>query len=164
MHDLSVRTAVRQGYVRRRLPVSEAARQAGVSPATARGWKRSAAAEGDDWDRARDAARLAEGGMGSLTERILAEFAALMTGTIDSLKGGSADPIETSRAMATIADSYVKVVKAAGRSDPQHARRAILIDVVRRLSDRVTERAPALAAELLPHLERFAAEMEVEWS
>lgn len=161
MHDAATRTAVRTGYVRRRLPISESARQAGVSPATARGWKRAAAAEGDDWDRAKEASRLAEGGLGSISERILGDFSIMMTSTLEALGGDGADPIETSKAMATLSDAYVKVVRAVGRADPGQMRRMTLLEVAERLGHRLQDR-PDLAAEMLPLIESTVAEMEAE--
>lgn len=161
MHDAATRTAVRTGYVRRRLPISESARQAGVSPATARGWKQRSAKDGDDWDRAREAARLAEGGLGSIAERILSEFSTMMTSTLDALRDGGNDPFNAAKAMATLSDSYVKVVRAVGRADPGQLRRMHLLEVAERLGRRFADR-PDLAAVLLPEIEACLREMEAE--
>ena len=161
-HPASARVAVRRGYVAQRLPLAEAARQAGVSPATARTWKRAAARGGDDWDRAREAARLAEGGLGSITERVLADFSALFMNTMADLQGHTTDPIETAKAMATLSDAYAKTVKAAGGVDPRLARLAIALETLERLGHYVREHRPELIGGLVEVLEPFGAALSAE--
>ena len=163
MHPAATRSAVRRLYVRSRLPLSEAARQAGVSANTARGWKMAAGRGGDDWDRAREAARLAEGGAGSVAERVLADFSTLFAATMEAVKNSPGEPLEAAKAMATLADSYAKVARATARSDPQLARLGIALEVVERLAARVRESDPALLEPLLPHLEAVGEQLSREW-
>ncbi len=163
-HPGSVRARVRAGYVRNRLPLSEAARQAGVSPGTARTWKRQARLGGDDWDTARNAARLAEGGLGHVTERVLDDFSKLFESTIAALKTHPADPLEVTRAMATLSNAYAQTVRAAGCVDPKLARLGIAADVLKKFGKFLQLRNPELAPAMLGALEAFGAELAAEWS
>ena len=157
------RGAVRRGYIQDRLPLAEAARQAGVPAATARNWKRRALDSGDDWDRAREAVRIAAGGLGSLTERVLQDFATLFTATMSSLKDSPGDPVKTAQAMATLADAYAKTVRAAGAADPKLARLAIAMEILDRLGQYIQRNHPHLAPGLIEVLEPFGAELAAEW-
>ncbi len=158
------RSAVRRGYIQDRLPLSEAARQAGVPPATARNWKRRALISGDNWDRAREAARIASAGLGSLTERVLRDFATLFTATMSSLKVSPSDPVETAKAMATLADAYAKTVRAAGAADPRLARLSIAMEILDRLGQYIQRNHPHLVPGLIEVLEPFGAELAGEWN
>lgn len=162
-HAESTRLAVRGGYVQRRLTLSEAARQARVSAATARTWKRQAKLAGDNWDTARQAARLAEGGLGGITERVLADFSALFAGTMDHLNRHPTNPIETAQAMATLSDAYAKTVKAAGCADPKLARYAIALDALKLFAEFARQRNPKLLPDLAALLEPFGAHLAREW-
>ncbi len=163
-HSANKRSAVRAAYVTRRLPIAAAARVAGVAPNTARTWKRRAGQEGDNWDRAREAAALAAGGLGPTTERVLADFAELFTSTMSALQSSPADPVETAKAIASMADSYSKTVKAAGAVDPALGRLAIALETLERLGAWVQQRRPDLAPGLIEILEPFGAALSAEWS
>ncbi len=147
------RGAVRRGYIQDRVP-----------PATARNWKRRALSSGDDWDREREAARIAAGGLGSLTERVLRDFATLFAATMSSLKVSLADPVETAKAMATLADAYAKTVRAAGAADPKLARLSIAMEILDRLGQYIQRNHPHLAPGLIEVLEPFGSELAGEWS
>ncbi len=164
MRSIDQRQQVRTAYVRDRAPLPEAARRAGVPASTARGWKRRARQGGDDWDRAREAARMAEGGLGSVTERVLHDFSTLFTSTLARLQRAPGDPIETAQAIASLSDAYAKTVKAAGGADPRLARLAIALETLERLGRFLHEHHPELAPGLIEILEPFGAALSAEWS
>ena len=162
-HPASTREAVRRAYVTDRAPLAEAARRGAVSVATARAWKRTARDAGDDWDRAREARRLAEGGLGSVTERVLSDFSVLFTSTMDSLRTAGGEPVEVARAIAMLADAYAKTVKAAGGVDPRLARLSIALETLERLGHYLREHRPEAVPVLLGVLEPFGATLSAEW-
>lgn len=162
-HAETTRLAVRGGYVHRGLTLSEAARQAGVSDATARTWKRQAKLAGDHWDTARQAARLAEGGLGTITERVLAEFSKLFEHTIDDLRRSPASPLDVAKAMATLSDAYQKTVKAAGCVDPKLAELGIALDAIKKFSEFVKKHDPEILPRIAAQLEPFGAHLAQEW-
>ena len=162
-HPDSVRLRARAAYVMERLPLSEAARRAGASPAAVRGWKRRAKAAGDDWDAAREAALRAQDGLGGLTDRLLRDFAALFQSTMQALRSGAHDPIDAAKAMASLSDAYAKTVRAAGCVDPRLARMDIALDVLRRLAEHVRERRPEAMGALAEALDSFGPALAEEW-
>ena len=155
---------MRRAYVRERLPLSEAARRAGVPISTTRGWKRRALRAGDDWDRAREAAHMAEGGLGSITELVLSDFSMLFTSTLAELRLLKGHPIETAQAIATLSNAYAKTVKAAGGADPRLARLSIALETLERLGRYVQKHRPEMAAGLIEILEPFGAQLSKEWN
>jgi hypothetical protein len=163
-HRADTRQIVRRGYVSQRLPLIEAARQAGVSVSSARLWRDKSLKAGDDWDRARDATELAEGGLGSITERVLRDFTQLFTHTMARLTSEDGDPIETASAIARLSYSYARTVKAAGAVDPQLARLSIGLETLEMLGEFIRRTRPEAVAVLLDLLEPFGAELSVKWS
>lgn len=153
MHPPERRDAVRAAYVYQRMPLEAAAKQGGVAHQTARAWKRQAKAQGDDWDRARGAARMASGGLGDLTAQVLEDFALLFGSTMEQLKGPDINPLDRAEAMSRLSDSYVKVVKAAGNASPPLAELSVAMKVLSELSEYIRDNHPA-------DLPRFAAILE----
>lgn len=163
-HSANKRAAVRAAYVTRRLPIAAAARLCEVAESTARAWKRRASEEGDNWDRAREAAALATGGLGPTTERVLSDFTELFTSTMTALQASPGDPVKTANAIASLADSYAKTVKAAGAVDPKLGRLAIALETLERMGSWVRQHRPDLAPALIEILEPFGAALSAEWS
>lgn len=160
-HPIEMRGAVRGTYVYKRLPLQAAAEAAGVSYNTAREWKRKAKEEGDDWDRARSAARLAGGGLGDLTPVVIEDFVLLFQATVEKLKTDSdVDPIKRAQALSSLADAYIKTMKAAGGGDPKLAELAVALKVVEELTkfirDRFPDQLPVFAQILEPFGVRLA--------
>lgn len=153
MHPPERRDAVRAAYVHQRLPLEAAAKQCHVAYQTARGWKRAAAAKGDDWDKARGAARMAAGGLGDLTAQVLEDFALLFTSTLEALKAPDVGPLDRAEAMSRLSDSYVKVVKAASQASPPLAELSVAMRVLSELSAHIRDHHPQ-------DLPRFAAILE----
>jgi transposase len=152
-HAPEVRAAVRRTYVAERQPLEVAAERHGVSYNTVRQWKRAAKDAGDDWDRARSAARMAAGGLGDLTTQVLEEFALLFQSTMEQIGSSEFDGIQKAEAMSRLADAYTKTVKAAGGGDNRIAKFAIAMQVMETLAKFISENYPA-------DLERFAAILE----
>ena len=162
-HSAEAKRAVRSSYVVQRLSLAESARAQGVPPRTARTWKREAAAAGDDWDRARTAASMAAGGLGSMTDRVLSDFSTMFTNTMVRLQTHDGDPVETSRAIAGLADAYTKVVKAAGCVDPKLGRLSIAMETLKMFGAHVAERDPDTASALATLLESFGEDLASQW-
>lgn len=154
MHPQETRAKLRRCYVYERLPLAAAAEQAGVTYGTARRWKKAAQDTGDDWDRARSAARMAEGGVGDLTHRVIEDFALLFESTIQSLKArDDPNPIATAEALSRLADAYNKTMRAAGQADPKIAELSVALKVLEELTAYIRERWPQ-------HLPVFAQILE----
>jgi hypothetical protein len=158
-HAPEVRAAVRRSYVAERLPLEAAAEKHRIAYGTARQWKRKAAEDGDDWDRARSASRMAAGGLGDLTTQVLEEFALLFQATMEEIGSGEYDGLQKAEAMSRLADAYTKTVKAAGGGDNRIAKLAVALDVLGRLVAYVQQHYPQQAVHLLEVLEPFGEEL-----
>lgn len=155
-HAAAVRDKVRGAYVYERLPLEEAAKRAGVSYNTARAWKAKAREAGDDWDRARGAARMAAGGLGDLTGRVIEDISLLYQSTVEKLKtDADLDPIEASEAIARLSDALTKTLKAAGAIDPKIAKLSIAMQTLEEFGRYLRERAPEALPHFAQHLEPF---------
>lgn len=159
-HSPERKTAVRRAYVVERLALQDAAERHGISYHTARNWKRRAAEEGDDWDKARTAHRMASGGLGDLTAEVLEDFAVLFQGTIEQLRNDDkASPQQKAEALSRLADAYNKTVKAAGASDPKIAKLAVALEVLELLAVFIRDQFPHDIERFVAILDPFGAKV-----
>lgn len=155
-HPPEKREQVRRFYVNDRLSLEVAAASASVPYATAREWKRRDAQDGDDWDRARTAKRLADGGLGEMTTVVLEEFARLFSITTERLRtDGDIEPLDAATALAKLSDAYVKTVNAAGKTDSKMSRYAVALEILDELLKFARTEAPDALPQLLPLLDPF---------
>ncbi|MGZ8236371.1 MAG: DUF1804 family protein [Methylobacter sp.] len=145
--------AVRKLFVYERLPLPEAAARCEVSYSAAQAWKKKAKAAGDDWDKARNASRMASGGLGDITNQLLEDFALLFQSTIEDIKEGEYNALDKAEAIARLSDSYTKTMKAAGGGNPKIAKLSIAMEVL-------SELAGFIKSEYPEDLERFARILE----
>ena len=135
MYSDDVKNCIRRAYVHDLLTLKAAAKKFKIPEASARRWKQRAKAEGDDWEKARSASRMARGSLGDITAEVLEEFAVLFKSTIDDLrKADTMDPIEKAEAISRLADAYTKTMKAAAGGDPKLARLSVAMQVLDELS------------------------------
>lgn len=169
-HSAETRTRVRTAYVRQRLDLKTAAAAHGVGYGTARRWRAEAEEAGDDWDRARAAARMADGCLGDLTYEVLEQFALLFQATIEELRAPVAEgdeprnPIATAEALAKLADAYTKTVKAAGKVDGKMAELSVALRTLELFTAYLRERRPELLGVFADVLEPFGARLSEEFS
>lgn len=162
-HDAATRQALRRAYVVDRQPLESAATLLGVSYSTARAWKTKAKSGGDDWDRARLAEEIGDGGVKALTRLVLEEFIPLFKSTIAAIKAGRMDGVEKAEAISRLSDAYMKTVKASGAVDPSIARLSWAMDVLRLLASFTAERYPQHQSALLEVLEPFGERLASEY-
>lgn len=164
-HSAQVQARLRQTYVYERQNLKQASETAGVGYETARRWKRRALEAGDDWDKARAAARLGAGGLGTLTEAVIEDFVLLFQSTISALKTGEhGTPIERAEALSRLSDAYAKTVKAAGATNPELAKLGIALDTIKLLGDFVRDRYPQHAEVFLEIMEPFGAHLSERYA
>lgn len=158
-HPESTRIALRRSFVRERLDLEAAASKHGVSYHTARIWKKKAKENGDDWDRARAAVRIAEGGVGDATTFLIEDFVLLFQSTIDQINEGDFDPLKKADAIAKLSDAYTKTMKAASRGDPNIARMSIALQVLQLLAEFIKDNYKADLERFTVILEKFAGKV-----
>lgn len=152
-HAPETRNAVRGSYVYEHLPLEQAAEKHGVSYNTARTWKKRANLKGDNWDKARAAKRMADGGLGDITAQLLENFALLFTATVDEITDGEYDGLKKAEALSRLSDAYTKTMKAAGGGDARIAKLSVALEVLDLLAMFIRENYPG-------DLERFASILE----
>jgi hypothetical protein len=162
-HDSAKRQALRRLYVFDRQPLNAAAVQLDVSYSTARAWKAGAAERGDDWDRARLAEDIGDGGVKALTRLVLEEFIPLFKSTITAIKADKLDGIEKAEAISRLSDAFVKTVKASGAVDPAIAKLGWAMDVMRLLAQFTAQQFPQHQGALLEVLEPFGERLAQEY-
>lgn len=159
-HPPEAASKLRAAYVYDRLSLEAAADRVGISAATARRWKSRAEAEGDDWERARSAARLAGDGAQTIAQMILEDYLLLHQATVEGIKGDPMlPPIQKAETLSRLADAWTKTMAAVGKASPELSRLAVATDVLQRLAKHVGEQHPHLAEALLEVLEPFAADL-----
>lgn len=160
-HPKETRLALRAAFLGG-LPLEQAATKTAVALATARRWKAEAAAEGDDWDKFQAASLIIAGGgfdqaMGRVAAGVILRCEALLERISEDL---DIDPVEATRAVASLTDSLAKAHAAAKRLMPQTDRYAVAMDVIKRLAEHAMVRKPGpFAGELVELLEAFGVDL-----
>lgn len=163
-HGDDKRDQVRYAVVRGGMSLSEAARHSGVCLATVRQWKSKARLQGDDWEVARQAAVIAQGGMGDMTGRILDDFALQFKRTIDDLeKAVEMPPLARADALVKLSDSYVKIMRAATGSNTGRAKLAAALEMLELYSDFIRQRFPAFAPQFIETVEPFGEQLSKQY-
>ena len=157
-HPKETRLSLRAAFLGG-LPLDQAAQKVGVPVQTARRWKSEAAAEGDDWDKFQAASLLVSGGG---FEQAMGRAAAAMVLRCEALlerlqHDTEIDPLDASKAIASLSDSLSKAHGAAKRFMPETDRLAVENEAVKAFADLIIKRDPTAAEAVLSALEAFAA-------
>jgi transposase-like protein len=152
--------AVRASYVFDQLSLEVAAAKHEVPHATVRNWKRQAKDLGDDWDKARAAQMIAGGGIEEVVRQTLGVVVQQVQATVQAIQDNQGmTPEAKVQALASLADSYNKLIAASKRLMPETDKLAVATDVVKRLADFTRTKHPKHAAALIEVLEPFADEL-----
>ena len=158
-HSASLKAACRAAYIDN-MPLTQIAKAQNVPLATLRSWKRRALEQGDDWDKLRAANLLAGEGMEAVARQTLSDYVlqhkALM-GEIIEAQDMTAR--EKTQALASLADSFNKMVSASRRVLPETNELSVALRVIQMLTEFVRRQFPQHAAALLEVLEPFADEV-----
>lgn len=164
-HGRDKRTQLRKLYVTDRQSLKAAAALMKLSYSTARAWKDDAKVHGDDWDHARMAEEIGDGGLRELTRMVLGEFVPLFRSTIEAIKTDkTCSAVDKAEALSRISDAYTKTVKASGAVDPQLAKLGWGMDVIKLLAQFTAERFPQHQAALLEILEPFGERLAQDYA
>jgi hypothetical protein len=160
-HSDDTRRAVRAAFVFDQLGLEIAAVKNDVPVATARRWISEARKAGDDWEKARAAQMMAGGGVEAIARQTMAMFSQQAQATMLMLQSDTAlSPLDRAKAMASLADSFTKLVSANGRLMPETDKLAVAMDVVKRLREFIQADYPqhggAFAEVLMPFGEEIA--------
>lgn len=158
-HPPETRAALRAAYLSG-LDLEAAADKAGVPLPTARRWKADARDGGDDWDKFRRVSLIVAGGeIEQAMGRVLAATLLRAEATLERLNEAEIDPLEATRAVASLMDSINKGHAVGQRLMPQTDKLGVAMDVLKRLGEFIAKRKPALAGEFVEQLEAFGDEI-----
>jgi len=155
-HGQDVRAALRAAFIYEALSLEAAGERFNVAFGTASRWKREAKAGGDDWDKARAAARLAGQGADQVNREVLEEFVTLFQSTVTELKTASNVPaLSKAEALSRLSDAYYKTMRAVAATNPKLNKLAIAMEVIQLLSKFIREDYPQHTGAFLDMLESF---------
>lgn len=159
-HSDDTRRAVRAAFVFDQLGLEIAAVKNDVPVATARRWISEARKAGDDWEKARAAQMMAGGGVEAIARQTMAMFSQQAQATMLMLQDDKdMSALDRAKAMASLADSFTKLVSANGRLMPETDKLAVALDVIKRLSEFVRANHPQLAGGFAEILGPFGDEI-----
>ena len=141
-YSQDTRLALRGSYIYERLPLKAAASRHQINIQTARRWKQAALAQGDDWDKARAAGRVAAGGIAELTAQLVEDFALLFQATVEQIKQSTTPANEKAEALARLSDAYTKMMAAAAKGSPKLAELAVVLKVLEELTEFIRQHYP----------------------
>ena len=162
-HPQETRDKLRGLYAGGAQTLETAALMCGVAFGTARRWKDTAKASGDDWDKLRAAYTLAGGSTEDLSRAILAAFLVQYNSTMTMLQDSNTEdllPSERAKLLASLADAFTKTVAANARVMPEVSQLATALTVLEMLGQFVAEKHPKHLAAFVEVLEPFGVEVE----
>lgn len=164
-HPQEKRDALRRKYVFENQSLEVAAALIGIPFATARNWKYTAKEMGDDWDKARSANLFASGGIESIGQTLLAGFLVQYQSAFDDLeKSQDVNPLDKAKVLASLTDSYLKVVNANKKLLPETQAAAVALLVVEKLMQHISEVYPDKLADFALILQTFEQVMTREFA
>ncbi len=160
-----IKRELRGCYVHKGMSLQAAADFCDVKYETARSWKRKAAADGDDWEVQRTAARMSQSGVQALTTEIIEDFCILFQSTIEEIKKAeNISPLQKAESISRLSDAYTKTVKAAGASNPELSKLSVAMDVLKRQAEFIKAEYPDRMDFFLEMLTPFGEVISREFS
>lgn len=161
-HTPEKKRAARQRFVGSRQTLEVIALAMDIPLGTLRRWKADARQAGDDWDTSRAASLMQGEGHEAVVTSIVEDFVVMFQATMDEIRDAAAVQIpapEKVKLMASLSDSFNKMIAAAGRSSPKLSKFAIATDVLRRMADFIQREYPAHGPAFVEVLTPFGEEL-----
>lgn len=147
-------------YVQNRCAMPTISAALDVSEGTLRRWKADAKKSGDCWDIARAAATMKGEGREAMVSAVIEDFTIMFQVTIEQVQDHpDIEPAEKTKLMASLADSFNKMILAAGRAAPKLSELAIASDVLKRMAEFVLQDFPQHGDAFQEILEPFGVEI-----
>ncbi|KIO49608.1 DUF1804 family protein [Nitrosospira sp. NpAV] len=153
-------TAARAAYVYEALTLEAIAQKCNVSKGTLARWKKTAQDGGDDWDRARAAARLSGQGAEAVTQAVLEDFVLLFQSTLTEVKTDKdIKPLAKAEVISRLSDAYNKTMSAVSKGNPKLNKLAVAMEVLQVLAAFIQRHYPRHANAFGEILEPFGEEV-----
>jgi uncharacterized protein YjcR len=153
------RRKARSDYVYRRFTMATIAAAYGVSAASVGRWKKAAAAEGDDWDKARTAHVIAGEGVEAVVSTVVEDFMIQAQSILDEIKNGDHTVKEKVDMLVSLSDAMTKMAASAKRFAPKVSELGVAQDVMGKLLAFVKDEFPHHAEAILEIIEPYAARL-----
>lgn len=158
-HTSQTQLALRSSYINEQMDLKTAAAIHSVSYGTARIWKKKAKDNNDDWDSARNAMLLAQGGKKELINQVVERFFIQSERIFKSIEQTETMNPETMvDLMAKWTDSMSKVSKVLG-SDNNFHKIGFALELLQMLGSFIRKDYPQHAQAFLEVLEPFGQEI-----
>lgn len=144
-------TEARSAYVYDALNLEGVSRKTNIPLGTIRRWKDAAKENGDDWDKARAAARLSAQGAEAVTAAVMEDFVLLFQSTLEDVKNSKdIKPLDKAEVLSRISDAYSKTMNAVAKGNPKMNKLSVAMEVLQLLAKHIQNDRPDL-------IEPFAA-------
>lgn len=145
----------RSAYVYDALNIESISERFNVPRSTVMRWKKTAAQNGDDWERARAAARLSGQGVEAVTAAVLEDFVLAFQVTMKEIKeDASLKPRERVDMLSSLADAYTKTINSIAKGNPKLDKLSfaagLLGDLVQYIQTHYSQHAKAMEEVLVP--------------
>lgn len=159
-HSPETISAIRSAFVYEALNREAISDRFNVPVSTITRWKKDALEKGDDWDRARAAARLSGQGMEAVTTAVLEDFILMFQSTLAQVKDNAAiNPIDRAEVISRLADAYTKTMNSAAKGSPKLDKLSFAADILRDLVQYVQQHYPQHATAMEQVLMPFSEEI-----
>ncbi|MFV0626149.1 MAG: DUF1804 family protein [Alphaproteobacteria bacterium] len=163
-YGVKQKNEVRKNYIHKLLPLTQAAKIAGVPIATARRWKTLSYEQGDDWDKQKAASSLSSGSRDDLVKVLVNDYVIFHQSVMESLKTAEAMTAkEKVDALASLADAFSKTMKSAGQASPELSKLAVANDIIQLLGDFIKNKYPQHIVAFLEIIEPFGEEVAINY-
>lgn len=154
-HSPETTSAVRSAYVYEALNLEAISDRFNMPRSTITRWKKEAKETGDDWDRARAAARLSGQGAEAVTAAVMEDFVLLFQSTLEDVKNSKdIKPLDKAEVLSRISDAYAKTMNAVTKGNPKLDKLSFAADILRDLVQFIQanypQHAEAMEEVLLP--------------
>lgn len=159
-HPPETISAARSAYVYEALNQDAIADRFNVPRTTIARWKRAALEKGDDWDRARAAARLSGQGMEAVTTAVLEDFVLMFQSAMEDIKNAKdIKPFDKVEMLSRLSDAYAKTSAAMAKANPKLDKLSFAADILRDLVQYVQQQYPQHATAMEQVLMPFSEEI-----
>lgn len=165
-----VKNDVRKYYVFEQMPLTQVAAMKGMPPvATLYRWKREALEKGDDWDKVRNAHLVAGKGADNVASIGLTSLMILLKSTIDRVNATDEegnpllDPLDATKAIASLTDSLHKVTAASRRMLPEVSELVVAMNVIQDFGQFLQDKHKDLLPAFVDVLTDFGYEIQQKY-
>lgn len=157
-------TAARAAYVYEALNREAISGRFNVPVSTIARWKKAALEKGDDWDRARAAARLSGQGAEAVITAVLEDFMLMFQSTLDDVKKiQDIKPLERAEVISRLSDAFTKTINAAAKGSPKLNKLSVAMEVLQLLVKHIQQERPDLVEQFSDVLGGFGEKLAGEF-